>query len=174
MEDRVYAYRIEINDGGYASCIINKLYPTREIAENVRHVYEQFCLEPFRTFRIAKVELFARSEIEWFESLPKRRTFNGKHVLPKEWVFRFGLAVGDYVESSYIDFLRKGNFVSDNGYMIQERKSFAQKMDRNGDMHAVFCTYKRINEETYEYCGLSFHWQTEESGEFIANMWETE
>lgn len=144
-------------------------YPTKEMAENVANVLRQINTDPHKEYFVGCYALWEEQNINWFKHLPERRIFKGKSVYSTMWISRFVLAVGDYVENEYVEAVRETATVSADN-IVQEGDPVAQKVDDGGFVRGVFATYKRVDAETWEYCGLCFKGDSQEKGKFISHF----
>ncbi|MGN0485554.1 MAG: hypothetical protein ACI4HI_18600 [Lachnospiraceae bacterium] len=150
-------YRVVYNYNGYTiEAGQNGWIPSREIAERV--------LEKKRKSSILRDQHLYLEERENpdAESRTKCRNCNGKEVINHEWLYCDALNVGDYVEaevvSNFMDCLIPACMRSD---CSQIGSPHSMRIDEDGKTKSTFLTFKRVDKDTWEYCGENYMHGTE-------------
>lgn len=91
------------------------------------------------------------------EEKPACRIYSGKEVINPEWLYCDALRVGDYVEAeivvNFMDCLMPACMRSD---CSQLGSPHSMRMDENGKVKDTFLTFKKVDRDTWEYCGDCF------------------
>ena len=144
-------FKVVYNYNGKWLCAGNPvIFPEREIAEKYKRHYESF---PW-----VHEKLYVMDEIYEGKKVKECRQFKGKKVYNTSWYYgTASLEVGDLVEEDIVEDLM--NCLPPACY----RKDCAQcgepvstKRDEYGKIRHTYSTFKKVAENTWEYCGNCF------------------
>ena len=129
----------------------NRWIPSREIAEKILSHKQK---EPY--FIDTKLYLEER------EAEPHNRkdcrTYNGKTVYNPDWFYFDALSIGDYVEEEIVNDIINSVPPACMRYDCSQCGEASNHMEdeRTGRFRATYSTFKRVDGNTWEYCGDCF------------------
>lgn len=144
-------YEVVYDHRGYTLHAGNSIvFPEKDLAENY--------MEHYKRHPWIEEELYIRETTFEGRALKPCREYNGKQVYNFSWYYGTdALKIGDYVEEEIVDdlinSLPPACMRSD---CCQCGEPADHKADKNGNYKATYATFKRIAENTWEYCGECF------------------
>lgn len=127
-----------------------KVFPEHEIAERYMENYQKRSWFHYK--------LYIRTGVFEGRKTKDCRIYDGKRVFNKDWYYGLdALRVGDYVEeeivSDLMDCVMPASMRSD---CSQLGESYSQRVDENGKSRSTYGTFKKVADNTWEYCGDCF------------------
>lgn len=162
-------YEVVYDHKGYTLHAGNPVvFPEREIAEK----YLQYYQNKLWNDR----QLYIRSAIYEGRAIKECREYNGKKVYNDSWYYgTSSLSIGDLVEESIVEdivnALPPACWRSD---CTQLGEPASQRVDEEGNVRTTYETFKKIAENTWEYCGDCFRGETEQNYKKYGDMSNTE
>lgn len=152
-------YEVCYDYKGYQLNAGNRIvFPSKEIAEKYKKNYQQHDW--------VNEKLYVCETKSTGGELTPCRKHNGKDVYNKDWYFGTdALDVGDYVEEEIVDYLM--NCLPprcSRSDCCQIGEPFNHKTDENGVAQPTFGTFKKVAENTWEFCGYCFAGENEMRG----------
>lgn len=145
-------YKVVYSCKGNSICVGNPIvFPERELAENYRDTYSKKPWLQYKELRIIEALYEGRA--------PKpRRVCNNKPVYNQSWYFGIdALQVGSYVEEEIVEELRNClPPACDRSSCMQLGEAAMHALDERRIIRPLFHTFKKIKENTWEYCGACF------------------
>ncbi len=140
------------------------IFPAREIAEKYLTHAEKDC-------SWIKEKLYIRECIYRGPKLKECRQYNGKKVYSESWYYGpDALEVGDLVEEKIVD--EAMNMLPPacmRGDCSQVGEPANHMYDNdNGKIRPVYTTFKRVAEDTWEYCGSCFRGENVQRGKKLS------
>lgn len=144
-------YQVVFYHNGYRLSAGNpQTFPTQKIAEAYKKYYAS---RPW-----CKEQLFVE-KVE-YEGVPlsASRTYNGKEVIDEEHFFGLDVCeIGDYFTEDMVDqFMDMLPFACMRSDCSQIGEAVAWRIDENGETKTTYATFKKIDEDIWEYCGDCF------------------
>lgn len=145
-------YRIVYDHKGYISeAGQNGWIPFKEIAEKILAAKQN--VPWLRENKLYIQERKTESVPEW----KKCRTLNGKTVINSDWFYCDALAAGDYVEDDIVDaFVNALPPICLQDMCCQPGGACSSITDGKGRERNTYRTFKRVDNDTWEYCGECF------------------
>lgn len=135
-----------------------QIFPTQKIAEVYKKYYSS---RPW-----CKEQLFVE-KVE-YEGVPlsASRTYNGKEIIDEEHFYGLDACeIGDYftedMVNQFMDLLPCACLRSD---CSQIGEAVSWRIDENGDTKTTYATFKKIDEDIWEYCGDCFKGENQQRG----------
>lgn len=153
-------YEVVYDYNGYTLCAGNHIvFPERQIAERYKKNQEK---EPW----MKEHKLYIRPAIFEGVALRECRTHNNKQVYNADWYYgidclQLGNLVEEEIVSDIVDALPPACMKTD---CTQLGEPADHRIDENGRTHAVFATFRRVAENTWEYCGKCFRGENVQRG----------
>lgn len=154
-------YRVVYKNGNYVLELgQNGWLPTKEIAERIK---KHKLSDPWNKNTKAYIE--ERENPNPKDRKPCR-THEGKTVYNQDWLWMDALLVGDYVEEEVVDnFMNMLPPTCMRSDCCQVGEAHSHKVDeKTGKTRATYATFKRVDNETWEYCGYCFMSENIERG----------
>lgn len=140
------------------------IFPAREIAE-------KYLTHAEKDYSWIKEKLYIRECIYRGPKIKECRQYNGKKVYNESWYYGpDALEVGDLVEEKIVD--EAMNMLPPacmRGDCSQVGEPANHMYDNdNGKIRPVYTTFKRVAEDTWEYCGSCFRGENVQRGKKLS------
>lgn len=137
------------------------IFPDRQLAENYKKYYQS---RPLFDNELYIVETIYKGELK------PCCMHNGKRVYNMDWwVTLDAFAIGDYVEEKIVDDLMDSLWPACmRSDCMQLGEPHSSRIDENGKVRDTYCTFKKVAEGIYEYCGDCFRGENVKRGKELS------
>lgn len=152
-------YRVVYEHNGDTLCVGEPIvFPDEKLAKNYMKHYQNYSWMNY--------DLFIQEATYEGRALKDCREYRGRQVYNRDWILTTDcLEIGDLVEEEIVDYII--NLVPPacmRSDCCQCGEPASCRIDENGKTRSTYITFKKINEDVWEYCGECFRGENTQRG----------